>query len=40
MTYDFTSLIDRHGKDALAVDAIGAEVWFAKAPTTPKPGRW
>ena len=26
MTYDFTTIMDRSGKDALAVDAIGAYV--------------
>ena len=25
MKYDFTSILDRHGKDAIAVDAVGAE---------------
>ena len=29
--YDFTKLLDRHGHDALAVDAIGA----GKAPDDP-----
>ena len=24
MKYDFTSILDRHGKDAIAVDAVGA----------------
>ena len=24
MKYDFTSILDRHGKDAIAVDMIGA----------------
>ena len=24
MKYDFTSILDRHGKDAIAVEAIGA----------------
>ena len=38
MTYDFTTIMDRHGKDALAVDAIGADVSFAQAPTVPKNG--
>ncbi len=27
MKYDFTSHIDRHGKDAVAVDSIGGVVW-------------
>ena len=34
MKYDFESMIDRHGKDALAVDAIGSG-W---APDAPKEG--
>jgi len=38
MTYDFTTLIDRKGKDALAIDCIGADVPFAQAPTAPKHG--
>ena len=25
MKYDFTSILDRHGKDAIAVDAVGAK---------------
>lgn len=29
MKYDFTSIIDRHGKDAIAVDAIGTDPGFA-----------
>ncbi len=36
MKYDFTSIIDRHGKDALAVDSIGAMPGFA--PKAPKEG--
>ncbi len=24
MKYDFTSIIDRHGKDAIAVDGLGS----------------
>lgn len=36
MKYDFTSIIDRHGKDAMAVDAIGNMPGFA--PTAPKEG--
>ena len=36
MPYDFTSIIDRHGKDAIAVDGIGAMPGFA--PDKPKPG--
>ena len=38
MTYDFTTIMDRSGKDALAVDAIGADVSWAVAPTAPKDG--
>ena len=38
MTYDFTTIMDRSGKDALAVDCIGADVSWAKAPTAPKNG--
>ncbi|KAB8287003.1 aspartate aminotransferase [Bifidobacterium ramosum] len=36
MTYDFTSIIDRHGKDALAVDGLGAIPGMA--PDAPKDG--
>ena len=36
MTYDFTSIMDRHGKDAIAVDGLGAEPGFA--PDPPKDG--
>ncbi len=38
MKYDFTTMPDRTGKDALAVDAIGANVSWAVAPTAPKAG--
>lgn len=38
MKYDFTTIIDRKGKDAIAVDAIGADVSWANAPTSPKEG--
>ena len=38
MTYDFTTVMDRSGKDALAVDAIGAYVSWAVVPTKPKDG--
>lgn len=34
MKYDFTSIIDRHGKDALAVDGLGTGF----APAAPKEG--
>ena len=36
MTYDFTSILDRHGLDALAVDGLGTIPGFA--PTPPKEG--
>lgn len=36
MAYDFTSIMDRHGKDAIAVDGLGAEPGFA--PDPPKEG--
>ncbi|MBQ1474721.1 MAG: aspartate aminotransferase, partial [Ruminococcus sp.] len=38
MKYDFTTMPDRGGKDALAVDAIGANVSWGTAPTAPKAG--
>ncbi len=38
MRYDFTTIMDRRGKDAIAVDAIGADVPWAKAPSGPKEG--
>lgn len=38
MKYDFTSIIERRGHDALAVDLIGKETWFTTAPTAPKEG--
>ncbi len=38
MTYDFETIMDRRGKDALAVDAIGACVEWAVVPTQPKNG--
>ncbi len=37
MTYDFTSIIDRHGKDALAVDGLGGAHWGI-APDAPQDG--
>lgn len=37
MKYDFTSIIDRHGKDATAVDAIGKRIW-GNEPALPKEG--
>ena len=36
MKYDFTTIIDRHGRDALAVDAIGKKPGFA--PDGPEDG--
>ena len=36
MKYDFTSIMDRRGKDAIAVDALGSSSGFA--PGAPKPG--
>ena len=36
MKYDFTSIMDRHGKDAIAVDAVGQPGGFA--PGGPKEG--
>ena len=36
--YDFTTIMNRSGKDALAVDCIGADVSWAQAPTAPKNG--
>ncbi len=38
MKYDFTTILDRHGKDALAVDAIGTSGGFGFAPGEPKSG--
>lgn len=38
MKYDFTTIMDRSGKDALAVDSIGADVSWAQAPTAPRDG--
>jgi len=36
MKYDFTSIMDRHGKDAIAVDGVGLRPGFA--PDPPKDG--
>ena len=36
MQYDFTTLMDRHGQDAIAVDGLGQPGGFA--PGAPKPG--
>ena len=38
MKYDFTSIMDRRGRDALAVDAIGADKIWGNEPDAPKPG--
>lgn len=38
MKFDFTTMPNRSGKDALAVDAIGANVSWAVAPSAPKDG--
>ena len=27
MKYDFTSIMDRRGRDALAIDSVGEKVW-------------
>ena len=35
MTYDFTSIMDRHGKDSIAVDGLG-QLGFS--PDPPKEG--
>ena len=37
MKYDFTSIIDRRGKDALAVDNIGRRFWGTE-PEAPREG--
>lgn len=35
MKYDFTSIMNRHGKDAIAVDSVGQMNGFApEAPST------
>ena len=38
MKYDFTSILDRRGQDALAVDGLGTTPGFGFAPTAPKEG--
>ena len=38
MKYDFSTIMDRRGHDAIAVDAIGRNVPWAKAPEAPKEG--
>ena len=37
MKYDFTSIIERHGKDSIAVEGIGNKVW-GNEPDAPKEG--
>ena len=37
MKYDFTSIIDRQGKDALAIDSAGKKIW-GNEPDLPKEG--
>ena len=37
MKYDFISIIDRRGKDAMAVESIGKQVW-GNEPAAPKEG--
>ena len=32
MKYDFTSIMERHGKDAIAVDGLGTMPGFAPDP--------
>ena len=36
MRYDFTSILDRRGKDSIAVDGLGRNPGFA--PDAPQPG--
>ena len=36
MQYDFTSILDRHGRDSIAVDGLGRSPGFA--PDAPQPG--
>ncbi len=38
MKYDFTSIMDRRGKDALAIDGIGADKIWGNEPDEPKEG--
>ena len=44
MRYDFTSILDRHGKDSIAVDGLGHNPGFApdapQAGSTPSPCGW
>lgn len=36
MKYDFTTIIDRKGKDAMALDAVGSQKGHVKKPTSLK----
>lgn len=38
MNYDFITIIDRKGKDAMAIDAVGSTQGRVKKPTFPKEG--
>ncbi len=38
LKYDFETLLDRRGHDAIAVDAVGNPLWKGFAPTAPKEG--
>ena len=44
MKYDFTSIMDRHGKDAIAIDGLGTAPGFTpdapKEDLTPFPCGW
>lgn len=45
MQFDFTSLIDRRGKDSTAVEGIGRKIWgnepdAPKKASTPSPCGW
>ena len=37
MKYDFTSIMDRRGRDALAIDSIGEKIWGSE-PEKPQEG--
>ena len=37
MKYDFTTIMDRSGKDALAIDHVGQHMW-GNEPEAPKEG--
>lgn len=38
MQYDFETVLDRRGKDAMAVDAVGSKALKGFSPSAPKPG--